>query len=232
MMSVQTDGNQRARGLLVAALVAFHTPWALGASMPAFQYPPIAEPIVSATFNVDFASLTAHRMVFGYETNFVHLVDVHTGLADLDLSDALFGTVAFPDPPLVDMGPVQTAVLSAPIDPWFYPALQSGEVGLVALFTDTGDGLFAIDFVSLTIETASTTVEAFYGWPVGNENDGYGLGIPDGGDLPAPMPGVLSPTGTGFDEEITSKSIYAVPEPSVLALLVAGILLGRQRSSA
>jgi hypothetical protein len=98
------------------------------------------------------------------------------------------------------------------------------------LATDTNDALFAIDFLSLTIETANESIEAFHGWPIGDENNGFGLGIPDGGNLPSPMPGVLMPTGTGFDEEISSKSIHIIPEPlSVYALVIGLAVMLRRR---
>ena len=126
------------------------------------------------------------------------------------------------------MGPLETGIFSVSIDSLFFPALAGGSIGLNALFTDTVDAMFAIDFVSLTVETSVTTIESFYGWPVGSENNGFGIGLVDGGDLPAPQPGVLSPTGTGFDETISSKSI--VPEPTTLCLLgLGGLALIKNR---
>ena len=184
---------------------------------------------MSATFSVDFAAMNAHRTVSGYETNFVQLVDCNAGggLPDHDLSNDLFGTAAWPDTPQVDMGVLETGWISADIDSGFYPALAGGKVGLRALFTDTVDAMFALDCLILSIELEGEEfVHAYYGWPVGNENNGFGIDLADGGDLPAPFPGVLEPTGTGFDEEISSKAIYAVPEPAGIPLLGLGAVFG------
>ena len=196
----------------------------------AFQYDGITDPIVSATFSVDFAAMNAHRTVGGFDMNFAFLVDCNggVGLPDYDLSDDLFGAASPPHAPLVNMGPLQTGWVSADIAPSFFPALAGGHVGMRALFTDTVDGMFAMDFVSLTIETAADTFVSCYGWPVGHENDGFGVEPPilDGGDLPGPLPGSLPPgsTGTGFDETISSKSILGIPEPAVFPLLAIGAL--------
>ena len=201
----------------------------------AFQYDPITDPIVSATFSVDFAAMNAHRTLSGYETNFVQLVDCNPGggLPDFDLSDELFGTAAWPDAPQVDMGVLETGWITADIDSAFFPALAGGEVGLRALFTDTVDAMFAMDCIILTIETGrGGLVEALYGWPVGNENNGFGIDLVDGGDLPAPLPDSLpsGTTGTGFDETISSKAILAIPEPATLSLLaLSGMLVIRRR---
>jgi hypothetical protein len=199
----------------------------------AFQYDEITDPIVSATFSVDFAAMNAHRTVGGFEMNFAQLVDCNPGggLPDHDLSDDLFGVSAPPDDPQVNMGPLETGWLSADVDPLFFPALAGGKVGLRALFTDTVDAMFAMDFISLTIETGVGTIESFYGWPPGAENDGFGIALPDFGDLPAPLPDSLpaGSTGTGFDETISSKSILAIPEPTTLTLLVAAAARCRRR---
>jgi len=189
-----------------------------------FEYDQIADPIDSATFSVDFAAMNAHRTINGFEVNFARLVDMTTGLDDFDLSDDLFGTAEAPDIPLLDMGPLETGILSVSIDALFFPALAAGRVGLNALFTDTVDSMFAIDFISLTIQTSTATIESFYGWPVGSENDGFGIGLSDGGDLPQVLPNALpfDSTGTGFDETISSMSI--VPEPTTLYLLGLGAI--------
>ncbi len=199
----------------------------------AFQYDQITEPIVSAAFTVDFAAMNAHRSASGFELNYAFLVDCNPGggLLDFDLTDELFGTASPPDDPLVNMGPLETGWVSADIDSTFFPALSGGNVGLRALFTDTVDAMFAMDFISLTIETDVGTIESHYGWPVGNENNGFGIDLPDGGDLPEPLPDSLpaGSTGTGFDETISSKSILAIPEPAALSLLVFGGLLAIRR---
>ncbi len=199
----------------------------------AFQYDPITGPIVSASFSVDFAAMNAHRTVSGFETNFAQLVDCNPsgGLPDLDLSDDLFGTASQPDDPVLNMGVLETGWVSADIDVSFFGALAGGNVGLRALFTDTVDGMFAMDVISLTIVTDTETIESYYGWPVGNENDGFGIGLADGAGLPAPLPESLpvGATGTGFDETISSKSILAIPEPTALSLLGFGALLVTRR---
>ena len=84
--------------------------------------------------------------------------------------------------------------------------------------------MFAMDVIALTIVTDTETIESYYGWPVGSENNGFGIGIPDGGDLPDVLPDSIpiGATGTGFDETISSKSILAIPEPATLSLLALG----------
>jgi len=200
----------------------------------AFQYDPIANPITEAWFSVDFAAMNAHRTLSGYEMNFVQLVDCNVGsnLPDYDLSDDLFGTSVFPDTPDIDMGILETGIITASIDSSFYDVLAGGNVGLIALFTDTVDAMFAMDFISLTIETSSDTIVSYYGWPEGNENNGFGIGLADGGDLPSPLPDSLpiGLTGTGFDETVSSKSIHAIPAPATLSLLaVLGLCQRRRR---
>ncbi len=203
-------------------------------SAAAFTYDPIAEPIVSASFSADFAALTAHRTIAGHEVNFTKLTDLSTGLPPDDLSDDLFGTAAWPAPAQLAQGPLETGWVSAQVDPWFFPALAGGQVGIDVLFTDTDDAMFAIDTLILTIQTSSRTMtQAFYGTPVGNANNGFGIGIPDGGNLPGPLPDPLPPggTGTGFDETISSKRIIP-PEPSSLLLFGLALvgLAGRRTS--
>ena len=193
-----------------------------------FSYDPITEPIISAKFSVDFAALVAHRTVSGYEVNFARLLDMTGGLGEYDLSDDLFGMAAHPDTPLVNMGDLETGIITADIDVSFFPALAGGDIGLNALFTDTDDAMFAIDYISLTIETNPVTIESFYGWPVGNENNGFGIGLADGANLPAPLPDSIpiGATGTGFDETESSKRI---PEPMSFVLLALGSMVLRAR---
>jgi hypothetical protein len=200
----------------------------------AFQYDSITNTILSAEFSVDFAAMNAHRTVGEFETNFVQLVDCVWSdghAADYSVSDDLFGTASWPDAPALDMGELETGIISAPIDASFYPALAGGAVGLRAVFTDTVDAMFAMDFISLTIETDAGTVEMQYGWPMGNENNGFGVGLSDGDDLPAPLPDSIpiGATGTGFDETISSKSILAIPEPATLSLLLIGGVMAVRR---
>jgi hypothetical protein len=220
--------STRLAALLGGVLTLSAASYSEASPVGAFNYDPITDPILSATFSADFAGLTAHRTVLGQVVNMAMLLDISTGLPDFDMSTDLFGTAAWPDPADLDQGSLGTGIVSASIDPSFFPALESGHVGLWFLATDTGDGVFAIDFLSLTIVTANETFESFHGWPIGNENNGFGIGLADGQDLPAPMPGVLPPTGTGFDEEISSKSIH-IPTPATAALFAVGMACRRRR---
>ena len=228
----QTTLSVPAGWMLMAAALTWATTCAPASADPAFQYDPLTAPIVSASLSVDFAALQAHRYIGETEVNFVQLVDVTGGLGELDLSDDMFGTATWPEPPQVDMGVLETGWVSADIDASFYPALTAGSLGLKALLTDTNDAMFAIDCLILSIELEGDEfVNAYYGWPVGNENDGFGIDLADGGDLPDVLPDSLpsGTTGTGFDETISSKSILAIPEPTALALLGLGVLLSRRR---
>jgi hypothetical protein len=204
------------------ALIVFV--FVLAVSLPlsaaTFNYDQITDPIVSAQFSVDFAALVANRTVFGEELNYAQLINAGSGGDTYDLSDDLFGTAVYPNPPKINMGRLQTHVFSVDIAPSFFPALAGGNIALAFCFTDTDDSMFAIDFMSLTINTNSETVQSFYGWPVGNPNNGFGIGLADGADLPAPLPISIpvGATGTGFDETIGSK----VPEPATLILFAGG----------
>jgi hypothetical protein len=197
-------------------------------AQPAFNYTPIGGPILNASLSINFAGLTANRFVGTTEVNHLQLW-APSGVTSLDLSTALFGNSPWPSPPLVNQGPSQTGFVSANISPSFFPILQSGQVGLTALFTDTGDGWFAIDTIELNITTSSGTITSWYG----SAPDGFGLGIPPGGNLPGPLPGSLGFTGTGFDEAISSKYISVIPEPGACAVLGLGVALllrrGRRR---
>jgi hypothetical protein len=187
------------------------------AQATSFVYDPIAAPILSATFSADFAALTAHRTVAGFEVNSVTLVGATNSLS---LSEALFGTAdALSDVAQIAQGDLETGIVTAAIAPSFFAALAAGRVGLLATLTDTFDGLFAIDFLSLTIVTASSTTVAFI-----DSNDGFRIGIPDGGLLPDPLPTsiAIGATGTGFDESISSISFVPAPEPGSLLLVVIG----------
>lgn len=53
-----------------------------------------------------------------------------------------------------------------------FPRLWNGHVGRWFLSTETNEDQRPIDLLSLTIESASETIESFYGWPTGNENNG------------------------------------------------------------
>jgi hypothetical protein len=136
-----------------------------------------------------------------------------------------------PDAPFVDMGPLETGWLSADIDSSFFTTLACGNMGVRAPFTDTVDTMFAVDCIALTIVTSSDTVESYYGWPIDDENNGFGIGLYDGQDLSDVLPNSVpvGATGTGFDETISSKSILAIPEPATVGVLaIAGLLAIRR----
>ena len=190
-----------------------------------FIYPSISEPIISATFSADFAGLVAHRTIAGTEVNMLQLIGFG-GQPVLDLSDDFFGTseLLFGDTPQINQGPLETGVFSSQIPSSFFPELEQGLLGLWFLATDTNDGLFAIDYLSLAIETPSGIIESFI-----DSNDGFGISLPDGGMLSAPLPISIpiGATGTGFDEAISSKSHHQVPvpEPSTIILFFLGLVL-------
>jgi hypothetical protein len=215
------------RGNLLSAtcilLIVFCLPPARAWADAPFTYAPINGNIQSAQFVGDFAALVANQTLFGFQVNSVVLA-VADG-ATVDLSNAFFGTQPWPAPPNINLGPLQTMLMSAPIPASFFPELAIGSVGYSILITSTGNnGLFAMTSLSLDITTADGEVQAFIG-----PNDGFGLGIAANGDLPAPLPDsiAIGATGTGFDEAISSKSLTAVPvpEPGVLSLLASGTSL-------
>ena len=216
--------------IFIAALMLLRIPQPNAEAAAVFVFEALDEPVISATFSGDFAELTAHRRVAGAEANAVSLVGSQ-GL-ELNLSKLLFGeTEALVDSALIDQGLFETGVVSVPLDSSFFPGLVRGRVGIQATFTDTSDALFAIDFLSLTIETGSGITRAFY--PSEGANDGFGIGLFDGETLPDSLPRLMpaGATGTGFDEAISSKSLFGIPEPGTAIFLVIGlsILLHRRR---
>lgn len=217
--------NNKGKKSVYTAFVLFmlcHPPaWA------GFVYAPITDPILSASFSADFASLAAHRTIGGVEVNSVRLLGL--GGDEVDLSDQFFGTcdLLLGPPtcmPAINQGALETGVVSALIPNSFFSELLSGRVGVSFLATDTQDGLFALDFLSLNIETSAGTVESFI-----DDNDGFGLGLADGASLPGPLPTSIpfGATGTGFDESVSSKSHVQIPmpEPGTVSLFVLGIFL-------
>ncbi|MEQ9617121.1 MAG: caspase family protein [Phycisphaerales bacterium] len=218
--AASVHARNRKRFTPFAAALASLSAAVSGVSAAPFEYDPIPEQdITSAMFTIDLAEFTAHRTIFGEEVNRVLLRDPTGQAPDLDLSDQLFGVVTWPAAAEIDMAPAQTSLVSVSIDPSFFSVLASGSVGLEALLTDTGDGVFAYDYIGLEIETVTrSTVLATFG-----TNNGYGLGVPDNASLPDAMPGVLMPTGTGEDSEI--GSIFIIPAPGTFAAAIAGTLL-------
>ncbi|MCB9848412.1 MAG: hypothetical protein H6814_08365 [Phycisphaeraceae bacterium] len=198
-----------------------------------FSFDSISVPILSAKFRADFAELTAERMIGSTNVNMAMLVDPRDGgLGMLDITDELFGPGA--GPATIALGLTKTGVFEADIDDSFFPALATGNVGLWALFTDTDDGRFGIDYLSLLIETEVDTIEVFF---QGMGNDGFKI-TPnppaDGADLSAPFQSLrpFGATGTGFDETISSKAIHVLPSPGAGALLaMGGLALTRRRRS-
>src|SRR5882757_3060145 len=119
---------------------------------------PISSSIASATLSVNLAEFSGDATVFGTQVNFIDLLV--PGFAPLDLSNAFFGTAAFPATPAINMGPTQTGVVSVAIPSSFFPALATGAVGYDMLFTDTSDGIFALDYISLLINTSAGTLQS------------------------------------------------------------------------
>ncbi len=127
-----------------------------------FLYPPIpSEPILSATLTVNIGGLYGNRFLFGEEENSAVLLA--PGFSPLDLSSALFGTSSFPNPPLVNLANDETEIIGAALPSWFFPALRGGDIGYSFLFSDTGDGIFALDYIDLRIVTPSHTIDSFLG---------------------------------------------------------------------
>lgn len=192
-----------------------------------FLFPPIpSEPILSATLSANVGGLYGNRFLFGQEENSAVLLA--QGFSPLDLSSALFGTSSFPDPPQVSLANDQTEIISAPIPPSFFPALRGGDIGYSFLFSDTGDGIFALDYIDLRIVTPSHTIDNILGpatcFGLGSlpHCPAFTSGSVDVSQLPANF--------TGFDEPIHNISLIAqpsasssgVPEPSSAAFLLMG----------
>src|SRR5439155_18380905 len=112
------------------------------------------------------------------------------GGGNVDLTQAVFGNATWPNPPQINQGPLQTGFVSASVPGSFLGSLYGGSVGLTALITDTSDGWFAIDTINLHIDTVTGPLDIFYGSPA----NGFGIGIPIGGNLPGPLPGSLPHT--------------------------------------
>lgn len=202
--------SQRARHLLSAFLVVSLSPLTAFGGCLSYQ---ISEPITSAAFIGDFAELVADRYVAGFEVNRVRLLGIDSMV---DLSAQFFGTT----PPTINQSANHTHVYSVPIPASFYPVLQTGAIGYDLLFTDTSDGIFAMDFVGLRITTPTRTIDAFL-----DPNDGYGKGIADDAMLPETVLNYLPPDPalSGFDEPVSSVALYCeVPEPGTFWLIALG----------
>lgn len=192
----------------------------------------------NATLRIDTAELTARRNIGTVVLNELKLMGNPGGLRgmqEVDLSEALFG--AIDAAPVITQGARQTGVREIDIPQFFWPSIEAGDLTLWALFTDTADATFALDFISIKIfYRGGTSFEKTFGSHATTKNDGFGLGIADGAMLPNPLPGALTATGTGFNETISSKSIHAswfIPSPGTapLVLLGAAVAFSRRRSS-
>lgn len=209
---------------LVAAAAAVAVP--IGAANAGFT-PPNWE---SVKLRIDTAELTARRNIGTVEVNQAMLKDANVlGVPDADLSDDLFG--ALNAPPAITQGANQTGVKEVDIPQFFWPAIEAGRITLWMVITDTTDAKFAIDFISIKIKpVGGSAFEKTYGSHPTTTNNGFGLGIADGANLT----GTLTPTGTGFDEFVTSKSIHAtfvVPAPAAAVVFgLSGLAVaGRRR---
>lgn len=191
----------------------------------------------SAKLRIDTAELVAKRNIGAVEVNTARLIDANVvGVPDADLSDDMFG--ALNAAPAINQGAGQTGIREVDIPQYFWPALAAGTITLDLLLTDTSDATFALDFVSiLIVPNGGAPFEKLYGAHPTCQNNGFGLGIADGANLPANLPGALAPTGTGFDEAISSKHIVAtftVPAPGAAAIAALGlscILAPRRRAA-
>lgn len=215
------SGGRSSRMAALAGMFAIGVFSPAKADIAAFNYDPITDNIVSATFSVDFAEMVARRDIAGFEVNGVVLLDLGAGVGNFDMSNELFG--AFGSAPLINMaaGSGQTGRTDVTIPASFFPALAGGSVGLWAAMTDTDDGIFAIDFMSLTIDTEhSGMIEAFYN----TANDGFGLGIADGINLGGALINTLPLGGNpGEDEVISGKGVEKVPAPASVLLGLLGL---------
>lgn len=211
------------------ALCWLGAPWLASPAAGAFLYSPIDEAIEAAYFRLDVAELHAAREFAGVQVNKAMLIDPRgAGLGMYDLTDDLFGA------PMagtnITLGAMQTGVFEVEIDPAFFPALETGRIGLWCTITDTDDGWFGIDYMSLFIETESDTHEVFF---AGFGNDGFMIAPNPPADNAALSAAfrTLRPhgsSGTGFDEAVSSKSIHVVPGPGVGGLALAAAA-GRKR---
>lgn len=199
-------------------------------AIPAAATPIPSGSISGASFKIDLAAFTGARTVNGVEVNRARLYDLTGGGLVFDMSDALFGAPG--SPAAINQGTLTSDVITIQIPAAFYPAMLNGMIGFSATFTDTFDNMFAIDFLSIVVDDGAQIFEAEYGT---GGNDGYGIGLFDGQNLPGTLAsGVLTQNGSGFDERIASKSmniVIKIPAPGSGAGLLTGaaLLLRRRR---
>ncbi len=189
--------------------------------------------ISSAWFTIDLAAYTGARTIggpTGVEVNRARLYDLSGGGLVFDMSTQLFGAPG--SPALIDQGTLNTGLYTVNIDSSFFPAILGGKVGFVGTLTDTFDNMFAIDFMSLSVDDGAQIITCEYGT---GGNDGYAINLADGSPLPGTLAsGALTQNGTGFDERISSKSLnfmFKLPSPGAGTLLTgaAGFLTLRRR---
>src|ERR1017187_5648605 len=105
-----SEGISNIRQITISALLAalfFLRAGEPARGQSAFNYAPISGPIISASLSIDFAGMTANPFVGGTAVNYLQLWNA-SGQTSLDLSQALFGNAAWPSPPLINQGPLQT----------------------------------------------------------------------------------------------------------------------------
>lgn len=122
--------------LLSISILLLITTLFTGPAKAGFIYSPISGPILSASFNADFAALVAHRTIFGEQMNMLTLMGTDGDM--LDLSDSFYGSSELLDGdiPQINQGHLETGIFSADIPSTFFPALQTGRVGIWFLATD------------------------------------------------------------------------------------------------
>ena len=185
--------------------------------------------ILQADVYVNLAAFGEVRDFNGTEVNSFSLFNPSGSWTNPDLSDDFFGVMGSVG--MIHQGPTQTGVYSASIPSWFFPVLEAGEVGIKATFTDTTDGIFAIDYISIAILDDDNGPLEFHEYYYGGD-DGFGVGLAPGAPLQAPLPVGLPYTGRGFDEPISSKSILtvlAVPSPAGACLGALALSAGAFR---
>ena len=126
---------------------------------------------------------------------------------------------------LLDQGPLGTEPVSVSLanDVGVLDWMAVGPVGIYASLTDTDDGYFAIDFMSLEVFTSTGTFMSLLG-----DQDYFGLGNEPGKNAPLPgPPQEVLPFENGtsiFDIALSGVTINTIPAPSALALLAVGAL--------
>ena len=187
------------------------------ASAAPLLFPPIPtiDPILDARVRINVAELYADQVLFGQVANEAQLF---TPNGPIVLNEALFGPSGNPT---IFQGFGEAAIYEAAIPSLYFDDLRGGVLGYLFRISDTLDGVFAIDSISLSITTGSQALEIFLG-----ANACFGLSLP----LCPPSGFVdvsrLPINGTGFDEPISSITLVAaIPAPAPVLLLLSGLVL-------